>query len=226
MLSEHTPLLAGPKDVISTDTNLSKFRRAVGINMDAKHDDLEAARKTAQGLYKEIITVQRWRHRQYLFIDVVFYVALGTQIVIGACLAALGPLSSTHSTAITTLGVVNSSLAGVLALLKGQNLPDRLRKDGFEMSKVQDYIEETEIRLEAMEGGEEFTENELDKVLQTVFAKYNAARDTAEMNRPDTYAHQGVQDVEDRARTETGRNMITGNTNGKKKDTDIHYEIS
>ena len=85
--------------------------------------------------------------------------------------------------------MVNTSTAGVLALLKGQGLPDRLRKDEYEMRKVQDFIEERESRLVVGGAGTLDTE-ELDELLQQVFAKYNAARDTAEMNRPDSYGHQ------------------------------------
>jgi len=223
-VSEATPLLTDTD--ANNATNLSKFRRAIGINVDDKSDDLEAARKTARGMYKEVINIQLWRNRQYHFVEGIFYLTLGTQIVIGACLAALGPLSSDHGKAITILGVINSSLAGVLALLKGQNLPDRLRKDGFEMKKVQDYIEETEIRLQTLEGDpQDFTGDELDAVLQTVFARYNSARDTAEMNRPDSYAHQGVAEIDKRVKDMgTRRNLVP--SNGKGKDKDVHYEIS
>lgn len=220
--NEETPLLSGP----STDSSLTKFRRAVGI--DIENDDLEAARSTARGLYKQVIQIQLWRNRQYHLIESIFYFCLGTQIVLGACLAALGPFSSSHGRAITVLGVINSSLAGILALLKGQNLPDRLRKDRFEMRKVQDYIEETEIRLQAIEGREECDELELelDKHLQIVFAMYNAARDTAELNRPMSYAHQPVGDVQERAKAGSKRNLVAGNGAGKGKETGLHYEIS
>jgi hypothetical protein len=170
-----------------TNDNLTKFRRAIGINIDVNDTgvDLESARKRARGLYKEVIDYQRSRSRQYHMVEWLFYLALGAQIVIGATLTALGPVSQLHSTAITILGVVNTSTAGVLALLKGQGLPDRLRKDEYEMRKVQDFIEETEARLVVGGQGTMDTE-ELDELLQQIFAKYNAARDTAEMNRPDS----------------------------------------
>lgn len=170
-----------------TDDNLTKFRKAVGINADVDDTgvDLESARKRAKGLYKETIDNQTSRSRQYHIVEALFYLALGAQIVIGATLTALGPVSGLHSKAITILGIVNTSTAGVLALLKGQGLPDRLRKDEYEMRKVQDFIEETEARLVVGGQGTLDTE-ELDELLQQVFAKYNAARDTAEMNRPDS----------------------------------------
>ena len=196
---EQMPLLGGSKpskvtpkrppkfDDDDTDDNLIKFRKAIGINVSVEGDgaDLESTRKTAQGLYKEIIDTQTSRSRQYHIVEALFYLALGTQIIIGATLTALGPASKLHSMAITILGVVNTSTAAVLALLKGQGLPDRLRKDEYEMRKVQDFIEETEARL--VVGGQGALDmEELDELLQQIFAKYNAARDTAEMNRPDS----------------------------------------
>ncbi len=94
-----------------------------------------------------------------------------------------------HTTAITVLGIVNSSTAGILALLKGLGLPDRLRKDQFEMQKVQDFIEETETRL-AFGLIEDMSQKELDDLVKEVYQRYNVARDTAEMNRPASYVHQ------------------------------------
>jgi hypothetical protein len=184
--SEITPKYL-PKFNNGTDDNLTKFRKAVGINADVDDAgvDIESARKGAKGLYKEIIDNQTSRSRQYRLVEALFYLALGAQIIIGATLTALGPVSKLHSKAITILGIVNTSTAGILALLKGQGLPDRLRKDEYEMRKVQDFIEETEARLVVGGQGTLDTE-ELDELLQQIFAKYNAARDTAEMNRPDS----------------------------------------
>lgn len=73
--------------------------------------------------------------------------------------------------------------------MKGQGLPDRLRKDAYEMKKVQDFIEETDIRL-AIESNEDIHPANLSLVVQKVFDLYNTARDTAEMNHPTNYAHQ------------------------------------
>ena len=224
---EQTPLLAcsklidAPPSFHDADDNLTKFRKAIGINIDVDGTgvDLEAARKGARGLYKQIIDTQTWRSRQYRLVEVLFYLALGTQIVIGATLTALGPVSKLHSKAITILGIVNTTTAGLLALLKGQGLPDRLRKDEYEMRKVQDFIEETETRL--VVGGEGTLETEeLDELLQQVFAKYNAARDTAEMNRPDSYGHQpeaAVQKNKNKGSFGVGRNIVAGDGNGKGK---------
>jgi len=127
-------------------------------------------------------------------VDALYYVAIGAQVVIGTTLAALGPVSKLHPTAITIPGVVNTSTAGVLAFLKGQGLPDRLRKDEFEMRKVQDFIEETETML--VIAGDSFTKEELDDKVYKVLQKYNTARDTTEMNRPASYGHQVEEGAE------------------------------
>lgn len=190
-MSEQTPLL---HDIGSsspaTEDNLTKFRKAIGINIGASGiQDLEAARKGSQGLYKEVIKMQTLKSRQYHAVEWLYYVSIGANIVIGATLASLGTTSKLHPTAITVLGVVNTSTAGILALLKGQGLPDRLRKDEYQMKKVQDFIEETDIRLAVMPK-DTFTSEELDQVIQQVIENYNTARDTSEMNRPSSYAHQ------------------------------------
>ncbi|KAF4635537.1 hypothetical protein G7Y89_g2559 [Cudoniella acicularis] len=199
------------------ESNVDRFRSAIGIDspLYSANGDLESARKGARGLYKEIIDIQRWASRQYQFVEILYYVALGAQVIIGASLAALGPISKLHSTSITVLGVVNASTAGVLALLKGQGLPDRLRKDEFEMRKVQDYIEEVEIKLAIT--GDDLTKEELKKIVDQVFEKYNTARDTCEMNKPSSYARQAPSEAQ---QTDGGeevpvRNNLLSNGKGK-----------
>jgi hypothetical protein len=142
-----------------------------------------------RGLYKEIIKIQRNRYIAYVLVESLYYIAILVQMFIGAVLASLGSLPTVHPAAITILGIVNTSTAGIQALLKGQGLPDRLKKDQFEMKKVQDFIEEVEIRL-AVAGEGTLSSDELDKVVEQIFQKYNAARDTAEMNDPSNYTHQ------------------------------------
>jgi hypothetical protein len=234
MTSEHTPLLQGSKldpphpSATLDDDNLTKFRKAIGINVDETGtQDPESARKGARGLYAQIIRIQTSKNRQYYFVEWLYYLAIGAQILIGATLASLGPLSRLHPIAITILGIVNTTTAGVLALLKGQGLPDRLRKDEYQMRKVQDFIEETDIRLAVMPR-DTFTTEELDQAVQQIFENYNTARDTSEMNRPSSYAHQPEETVErrvsgvdgtDEAGNAAGNNKATldGNANRKGK---------
>ncbi|CAG8974106.1 hypothetical protein HYALB_00002741 [Hymenoscyphus albidus] len=187
---EQTPLLGSNAGSTGIASNLERFREAIGIESTSFgiNHDLESARRDAKGLYKQILLLQRWRARQYHIVNTIYYFALGLQVLIGAVLASLGPLSKLHPTAITILGVLNASLAGILALLKGQGLPDRLRKDEYQMRKVQDFIEETDIRLAI--SGEDISRKELSDLVERVFAKYHTARDTAQMNKRMSYAHQ------------------------------------
>lgn len=186
--NESTSLLEEGPSLTHTsdhDTNLHKFRRAIGINSSASPDtlaDLEAARLSARGLYKQVITAQKHKNRLHRVYEAIFYTALGCQIIIGAVLTALGPVSKLHSRAITILGIFNTSLAGLLTILKGQGLPERFRKDEYQMKKVQIYIEEMDIRL-SLGGADEFTGEELDQVVQEIWARYNAAVDGAERNK-------------------------------------------
>ena len=150
--------------------------------------------------------MQRFRNRQHRAFEAVFYTALGAQIMIGGTLTALGPQSELHSKAITILGIFNTGLAGLLTILKGQGLPDRFRKDEYEMKKVQEFIEEMDVRL-SLGGADEFTAQELDEVVQQVFEKYNTAVDTAEMNKPSSYARQNENAM--RSRSKNGRASTT-----------------
>ncbi|KAH7346638.1 hypothetical protein BKA65DRAFT_537269 [Rhexocercosporidium sp. MPI-PUGE-AT-0058] len=187
MSTEQSPLLP-PFNPTSPQppSSLTKFRSAVGISSIA---DLEAGGKNSKhhGLYKEVMRTQKRLAIQYHAIEALYYVALLAQILIGATLVSLGPMSGLHPRAITILGVVNTSTAGILALLKGQGLPDRLRKDEYQMQKVKDLIDETDARLEL---AGDVGEDDVEKLVERIFEKYNLARDTAEMNRPSTYAHQ------------------------------------
>jgi hypothetical protein len=98
-----------------------------------------------------------------------------------------------------------------------------LRKDEYQLRKVQDFIEETDIRLAVMPK-DAFTSEELDHVIQQVIENYNTARDTTEMNRPASYAHQPGQTIGGRvdgAADEGGSNWnkstLNPDANGKGK---------
>jgi len=54
-------------------------------------------------------------------------------------LAIRGPSAGDHVLAITLLGAFNTVIAGILALIKGQGLPDRLYHDRAEFRRLQDW---------------------------------------------------------------------------------------
>ncbi|TVY38271.1 hypothetical protein LSUB1_G002280, partial [Lachnellula subtilissima] len=213
----------------SSSSKLTIFRSAIGINVSIPNDDgggdLEAARKSAIGLYAQVLSLARWRSRQYVAVETLYYTALGLQILIGA---SLGPLSKLHTynVTITVLGVVNAATAGLLALLKGQGLPDRLRKDEFEMVKVRDFIEEVDGRLsvegrDGDAGGD--ARKEVEELVAKVWDLYGIARDTSQMNKPTSYGHQVDVDGDgdgkgDRMNRGVGRRAVpAGNSRAKGK---------
>ncbi|KAF7959472.1 hypothetical protein EAE96_001088 [Botrytis aclada] len=210
MSAENTPLLSelAPSHhrLSSTSSStsfspsaLQKFRLAVGINVPVNSptssppSDFESLRGNAYGIYKSVLIQQRNFSLQYHCMEGVYYVSILSQLFIGGVLASFGQLSQIYPQAVPILGVANTCLAGVLGLLKSQGLPDRLRKDEFEMRKVQDFIEECDARL-AIGWGETISESEVDGLIKQVFDYYSVARDTTEMNRPTNYTYQSDGD--------------------------------
>ncbi|KAH8886886.1 hypothetical protein GQ53DRAFT_768750 [Thozetella sp. PMI_491] len=181
----------------ANDENLRIFRRAVGINSDystsSSGGSLEEGRKAAMGVYKAVISEQKRKSRQHFALSFLVYFAHFAQIVIGAILTALGPDAGSHTFAITALGAVNTVMAGLLALVKGQGLPERLRKDEMEFRRLQDWIEETEALLTVGVIGKNRKEAGL--LVEVAFKKYNAAKQSEENNLPDNYVSQIPENV-------------------------------
>ena len=73
----------------------------------------------------------------------------------------------------------------MLALIKGQGLPERLRHDQAEFRKLQDWIEQTEALLAVGVIGR--NRKEVGLLVQVAFKKYNAARLSEENNRNENY---------------------------------------
>ncbi len=174
------------------DENLRIFRRALGINSDwtksVSGGSLEEGRKTAVGIYGAVIREQKLKSAQHLALSILVYAAHFGQIVVGAVLTALGPDAGSHAIAITALGALNTVIAGVLALIKGQGLPERLRKDEMEFRKLQDWIEETEALLVVGVVGRD--RREVGLLVEVAFKKYNAAKQSEENNLPENYVPQ------------------------------------
>lgn len=182
-----------------TADTLLIFRRAVGINSDlsatnkASPFSLESGHhhQKASGIYAEIQRARRSKDVAFAALNAVLWLAYFAQIVVGAGLAALGPGSGAHPEAITGLGVLNTVIAGFLALVKGQGLPERLRRDAGEFRRLQDWVEETEALLAAGVVGRD--RKEVGGLVEMVFRRFNAAKASEENNRPEAYVSQGVE---------------------------------
>ena len=95
------------------------------------------------GLYNRICergSIVWWEfHLCKILIDL----GLMAQIAFAATLTALGASRASH-TAVTVFGAINVAIAALLALLKGQGQPMRLRKELFGLRKIRHYIEDRE----------------------------------------------------------------------------------
>ncbi|CAK7213624.1 hypothetical protein SBRCBS47491_001868 [Sporothrix bragantina] len=184
----------------ANDENVVLFREAIGIPArlsspaatappEAAHDpepgvvhDPSHEHSHATGIYARIIAEKQAKMWQASVLNSLINTCHVAQILVGAVLTTLGPSAQDHAVSITALGATNTVLAGVFALLKGQGLPDRLRKDATAFRRVQDWIEETDALLVAGVVGRD--RREVGMLVETAFAKYNAVVARSEEARP------------------------------------------
>ncbi|KAJ6031540.1 hypothetical protein N7540_002272 [Penicillium herquei] len=95
----------------------------------------------AVDIKKKLFCEERYLRVEYQLISFVFNLIKIAQVIISAAITALGPSGVEHMLAITILGALNTSIAGLLALLKGRGLPERLRKNMVQLARVSDFIE-------------------------------------------------------------------------------------
>ncbi|KUI61657.1 hypothetical protein VP1G_08818 [Cytospora mali] len=185
------PVPLGGHPRLPNDESLVIFRRAIGINSDlapkanSNSGTIEEGVRKPMGIYRSVLDEQRKRAWQHFAISWALNIVHFAQVVIGATLTALGPNASRFSVAITVLGAINTVIAGVLALMKGQGLPERLHKDEMEFRKLQDWIEETEALLATGIIGRD--RREVGVLVESAFRKYNSAKLSEENNRPESY---------------------------------------
>lgn len=166
------------------------FRRAVGINSDLAPESLapgraELGQREPVGMYKSVIEEKRRRQWQHAAMSWCLNIVHFAQVVIGATLTALGPNARLYTVPITVLGALNTVIAGMLALLKGQGLPERLHKDAMVYQRLQEWLEETEALLVTGIIGRD--NRDIGVLVESAFKKYNSAKLSEENNRPDNY---------------------------------------
>ena len=98
---------------------------------------------TKHGLYKAICDELWYIQTKYRIFDTMTYVLLAVQIIISSIFTILGALRETNTyLAIAILGAVSTVIGGILALMKGQGLPNRLRQARDQMKSVRFEAEE------------------------------------------------------------------------------------
>ncbi|KAJ5588540.1 hypothetical protein N7537_011218 [Penicillium hordei] len=141
-------------------------------------------------LRKKLTRKEKQLKTQYRLISIAFNLITITQVIVGAAITALGPTGGEHTLAITVLGALNTSIAGLLALLKGRGLPERLRKNMMEIAKVSDLIQERATLLRY--GNNHVSDSGISLLLQEAFQAYTSAQQIIERNQTDTYANESM----------------------------------
>ena len=160
---------------------LIKFRHMTGIDTPAtlhNRDSRRAARNL--GVYTRIVYEERKATYQYHIMSLIINASFLSQIIVAATLTALGA-SDGSRIVITILGSVNTVIAGIQTYLKGQGC-NRLKQYQFGLRKLREYVDDRERDF-----SNEGCKLNVDHVVADVAAMYQAVRQTAEDNTPDTY---------------------------------------
>jgi hypothetical protein len=124
------------------------------------------------------------------------------QILIAAALTGLSAYQQTSSVALTTLGAINTVLAGVLAWLNGQGMPVRFRRARDQYREVVRAIEDAERTFAEIDyvnwppGKRPNPFAERDRLEQM----YDEARQDQERNYPDIQEGPNKNQMEDKQR--------------------------
>ena len=181
------PLLTAP-DAPAVD-RLSVFQTAIGIPVTSPNP-YSIYRKN-RGIYASVTHGESYSRWAYHIFEVLIIVCLMLQILLAATLTALAASSASHII-ITFFGAANTALAGTVALLKGQGLPNRLRQDWNGWRDLRDYIEEKEREIGCGKPGVNvWTE------VGIIESKYDAVRKNQEKNRQDSYTHLPDKDSDE-----------------------------
>jgi hypothetical protein len=133
------------------------------------------------GLYRDTIYRRIICLYSFHFAAYVRWILLIFQLIIGAALTALGPMSLERGTPITVLGASNTVLAGLLALFTHSGLPDRYRYDKAQFEQVEDHIREILVT------GLVRSDKSVNEALAECYDLFQHAKTTVEVNIPAAY---------------------------------------
>jgi len=148
------PLLTAPKvadpdpaaDRLDDDeTPLAEedFYKLMGMKPPISKSENPKKLGMKNGMYSRIVTKYEYINTKYRIFDVLTYVLLVLQLMLGAVFIVLGSLTNFDSHAsIAILGALSTLTAGALALMKGQGLPNRLHQMRDNLHNVKFEAEE------------------------------------------------------------------------------------
>ena len=161
---------------------LIKFRHMTGIDTPPALRNSASGRAARNlGVYARIVSEERKATYQYYVVSLMINSFFLGQIIIAATLTALSAAGGFHMV-VTILGSANTVIAGLQTYLKGQGLPNRIKQYQFGLRKLREYVEDRERDF-----SHESCKLNVDQVIKEVSAMYQAVRQTAEDNTPDTY---------------------------------------
>ncbi|ORY13480.1 hypothetical protein BCR34DRAFT_263749 [Clohesyomyces aquaticus] len=137
------------------------------------------------GIYPSILYQEAHTARQHILYRTAYYGGLITQLLLSALLILLASVPSNHHIALAIFGALNGVITGILALVGGQGLPNRLLqyKDG--LRGLRERIEWMERELEA--GMREVRYREVVELREA----YEGLRGDEQVNRPDFWVSLG-----------------------------------
>ncbi|KAI6839227.1 hypothetical protein KC340_g3020 [Hortaea werneckii] len=125
------------------------FRRLIGLRPRAHAGASPSELEAGHGLYHDIRTSYENARRAHLWFEIGIYTSLLGQVLLSANFIILGAMRGDHHVPIAVLGAISVSIAGCLALVKGQGLPMRLRIERDALWEVQLEAEELHWSLAA-----------------------------------------------------------------------------
>jgi hypothetical protein len=137
--------------------------------------------EAATSTYFAILKEESSTWRAFYFYDAFVYLAMIIQLCLSSALIILGALRMEFHIAIAMLGAVNGIITGLLSLIRGQGLPNRLLQYADGLRRVREDIEWTERILRA---------NATVVMYKDVISlrdSYELCRDDAVKNHPDTW---------------------------------------
>jgi hypothetical protein len=155
----------------------------MGLRPPSKHDhDLLPKHITApKGLYGTIHGRLSYINFKYRVFDIFTYFFLILQVFLSAIFIVLGSLTQVDShIAIAVLGAVSTVVAGALALMKGQGLPNRLRQVRDDLRNV--LFEAEELYFDAASGRAVYYRD-----IRKLREDYLRVVEEARRNHPDTW---------------------------------------
>ena len=135
------------------------------------------------GVYDSVVREENRTNRLYRLYDTLTYACLFAQLIISAVLIILGAINGDYHIPVAVLGAVTGVITGILSLIRGQGLPQRMMRYADGLRRVKEDIEFKGREL--MAGVRTVTYRECVK-LRTDFEN---VKDDAVKNHPDTWTN-------------------------------------